>query len=62
MPLMFSICGLSMDMYPLAVLMGTFIGYVLPAVNGYCMQLEVLLMAHKQGKIDVDLLKSRENI
>lgn len=62
MPLMFSICGVPMDMYPLAVLMGTFIGYVLPAVNGYCMQLEVLIMAIKQKQINLDTLTSEECI
>lgn len=62
MPLMFSICGVPMDMYPLAVLMGTFVGYVLPAVNGYCMQLEVLILAIKQKQIDLDVLQNEECI
>ena len=38
-------------MMPLAVIIGSTVGYLMPALNGYCMQLELLMSAHKSGCI-----------
>ena len=51
LPIMFSACGTDLSMMPLAVIIGSTVGYLMPALNGYCMQLELLMSAHKSGCI-----------
>ena len=56
MPIIFSSCGIPKEVYPLGIIMATFIGYLLPAINGYCLQLELLISARKLGLVDTDKL------
>lgn len=58
LPLLFSTCGIPLDVYPLAIILGTILGYLLPALNGFCLQLELLMAAHKLGKLDKNVLMS----
>lgn len=60
MPIIFSSCGIPGEVFPVAMIMATFIGYLLPAINGYCLQLELLLAAKKLGLVDMDRLKREE--
>ena len=47
---------------PLVILMVTVCGYFLPLFNGFLMELELLMAANKEGKVDKDILmKSRES-
>ena len=39
-------------MMPLAVLVASTLGYLLPAMNGYCLQLELLMSAWKSDCIN----------
>lgn len=55
MPIMMAGCGVPDTYYSVAIVLGTLLGYFLPALNGYCMQLEILRTAHKLdlvGKCD----------
>jgi len=52
LPIVFTSGGVPMEMMPLAIIIGTVIGYVLPAFNGLDIQLQVLLSAYKMGKLD----------
>lgn len=54
LPIMFSSCGTDLSMMPLAVIIGSTVGYLMPALNGYCMQLELLMSAQKSGCIKKD--------
>lgn len=54
LPIMFSACGTDLSMMPLAVIIGSTVGYLMPALNGYCMQLELLMSAYKSGCIKKD--------
>lgn len=56
MPIIFTSCGIPNEVYPLAIIMATFIGYLLPAINGYCLQLELLIAAKKLGFVDMEKL------
>ena len=47
LPILFSACGVDISMMPLAVLVASTLGYLLPAMNGYCLQLELLMSAWK---------------
>ena len=47
LPILFSACGTDISLMPLAVLVGSTLGYVLPAMNGFCLQLELLMSAWK---------------
>ena len=38
-------------MMPLAIVVGSTVGYLLPAMNGYCLQQELLMTACKTGNI-----------
>lgn len=60
MPIIFSSCGIPDTIFPLAIIMATFIGYLLPAVNGFCLQLELLMSAKKLGLVDMEQLEKRE--
>lgn len=60
MPIIFSACGIPNEVFPLAIIMATFIGYLLPAINGYCLQLELLIAAKKLGMVDMEQLRKPE--
>ena len=47
LPILFSATGTDLSMMPLAVIVASTLGYLLPAVNGYCLQLELLMCAWK---------------
>ena len=51
LPILFSACGADLSMMPLAVIIGSTVGYLLPAMNGYCLQLELLMIAKKANLI-----------
>lgn len=52
MPILFSVCGTDLSMMPLAVIVASTAGYLLPAVNGFCLQLELLMTAWKSDLVD----------
>lgn len=52
LPVMLSSCGIPLDALPLAVILATIIGYILPAFNGINIQLELLMTAKKIGRLD----------
>ena len=52
LPILFSACGVDVSMMPLAVLVASTLGYLLPAMNGYCLQLELLMSAWKSDRIN----------
>ena len=56
MPILFSACGTDLSMMPLAVIVSSTVGYLLPAMNGYCLQLELLMTAWKSDMIDKSIL------
>ena len=58
MPILFSACGTDLSMMPLAVIVGSTVGYFMPAVNGYCLQLELLMTAWKSDMADKGILKA----
>lgn len=51
LPILFSACGTNLSMMPLAVIIGSTVGYLLPAMNGFCLQLELLMTAKKANLI-----------
>ena len=51
LPILFSASGCDLSMMPLVVIIGSTVGYLLPALNGYCLQLELLMSAHKSNCI-----------
>lgn len=57
MPILFTTCGIPGSVYPIAVLLGTFVAYLCPAFNGFCIQLTLLTTAVKMNQVDMELLK-----
>ena len=57
MPIMLSICEIPLDYYPVAIILGTLLGYFLPLLNGFCLQLQMVLIARGLNMIDEDILK-----
>ena len=55
MPILFSASGANPFLMPVAVIAGSTIGYLLPAMNGYCLQLELLRIAS-----EMDMMKKKE--
>ena len=51
LPILFSATGTDLLMMPVAVIIASTIGYLLPAANGYCLQLEILMSAWKSGVV-----------
>ena len=51
LPILFSACGTDISLMPLAIIVGSTVGYLLPAMNGYCLQLELLMTAIKTDKV-----------
>ena len=58
MPIMFTACGVPESVYPLAIVMGTIIGYLLPALNGLLLQMQLLMTAVKLGQVDLERLRA----
>ena len=58
LPILFTACGVPESVYPLAILLGTILGYLLPAFNGFLLQLELLRAAVKLNKIDMEKLRT----
>ncbi len=52
MPIMMAGCGVPDTYYSLAIVLGTVLGYFTPMLNGYCMQLELLIVSTKLNMID----------
>ena len=57
MPILFSACGTDLSLMPLAVIVASTVGYFLPAMNGYCLQLELLMTAWKSDMADKSILR-----
>ncbi len=60
MPIIFAACSVPSSMYPLAVVLGTVIGYLLPAFNCYCLQVKILISAYKLNLIDKEVMLTKE--
>ena len=58
MPILFSVCGTDLSMMPLAVIVASTVGYLLPAMNGFCLQLELLMTAWKSDMLDKEKINS----
>lgn len=56
LPICFAACGVPNDVYPIAIVIGTIVGYVLPAFNCYCLQQKILISGYKLGKVDTEAL------
>ena len=56
LPMMMSICAIPNAYFPIAVLLGTIIGYFLPLLNGYCLQLHMLIVAKQLDMVNEKLL------
>ena len=52
MPILFSACGTDLSTMPLAVIVASTVGYLLPAMNGFCLQQELLMSAWKSNMIE----------
>lgn len=57
MPIVFGACGVPMSQYPVAVVIGTIVGYFLPFLNGYLVHLKLLIVAKKLDILDMNMLK-----
>ena len=57
MPILFKACSIPDSGYALAIIMGSTIGYLLPAFNGFLLQLEVLMTSLALDKVDQEALK-----
>ncbi len=58
LPILFTACGIPQEVYPLAVVLGTILGYVLPALNGMLLQMQILITAWKMDLLDKDALRA----
>lgn len=58
LPMMMSVSGIPQSVFPVAVILGTVLGYFLPLFNGYCLQLELLLTAKKLNMVDEEILRT----
>lgn len=54
-PIIFSAMGMGQDYISIAIILVTVLGYFMPAANGYCLQLELLLL----GK-QLDMIKQED--
>jgi Na+/H+-dicarboxylate symporter len=50
-PILFSSMGIGQDYISIAIILVTVLGYFMPAANGYCLQLELLLLGKKLDMI-----------
>ena len=51
MPILFSACGTDLALMPLAVIVASTVGYLLPAMNGFCLQQELFMTAWKSDMV-----------
>ena len=51
MPVIFSALGVDTGLMPLAVIVVSTVGYLLPAMNGFCLQEEILMVAWKSRMV-----------
>lgn len=61
MPIMFASCGVPDSMFSIAIIVSTILGYLLPALNVFLLQNEVIIVAVKTGNIDTEKLKTPKN-
>lgn len=54
MPILFSACGTPLTVMPLAVIVASTLGYLLPAMNGFCLQHELFMAAWRSDMVDKD--------
>lgn len=59
LPIIFAACGISQEAFPIAIIYSTIVGYFLPAINGFDLQLEVLMCAKKLGLVDEEKLRKK---
>ena len=60
MPILFSACGTDLSLMPLAVIVASTVGYLLPAMNGFCLQQEVFMSAYKSKMVDEKVMMSKD--
>lgn len=58
MPIIFSVCNVPDAQYPVALVLGTVLGYLLPALNCYCLQLKILIVANNLNMADKNVLQN----
>ena len=58
LPVLFAACAVPSEALPIALVFGTIAGYTLPAINGFCLQLELLMTAKSMHLIDESKLRS----
>lgn len=56
LPIFFSAMSIPDMMMPVAIIIVTVLGYLLPAMNGFCLQLELLMAGYKLDMVDRDAL------
>lgn len=61
MPIIFSVCNVPDTQYPVALVLGTILGYLLPALNCYCLQLKTLIVANNLNMVDKNILRDPNN-
>lgn len=54
LPIMLSSCGISSEHLPFAIVFGTIIGYICPALNGIVLQLEMLISAKQLENTELE--------
>ena len=59
LPILFKACGVPMEAFPIAIIFGSLMGYLCPALNGFNLQLELLMTAKKLGKVDEKALREK---
>lgn len=57
-PIFFTICTIPYSLFPLAVVFGSILGYILPAFNGFLLQLELIIIGIKTKSINMETLKT----
>lgn len=56
MPILMAICNIPGEYYPVAIIAGTLLGYFLPVLNGYCLQLQLLIIAKGLNMVNTETL------
>lgn len=57
LPIAMSVCKIPADFYPVGIILGTVLGYFLPLLNGYCLQMHMLTVADELQMVDPEVLK-----
>jgi len=58
LPIAFASCGVPYSVYPIAIVLATILGYFLPPLNCYCLQLKTLITAYKLNIVDKSKLEA----